>query len=107
MTATASWRCHRRVRLASEALLTHGAALMMSSLRVHQHAIPSSNRSVCLATRFSEGGVHVDRRWLSIHAYGAQEPFSPAAVKACLSHTLSIGMGCLARPPWHRAVEWR
>ena len=80
---------------------------MLSSTYGGKHAVPSPNRSVALETRFSDGGVHVDRRWLSIHAYGALEPLSQAAGKAHLSHTLSIGMNSLAPRPWHGAVEWR
>ena len=60
-----------------------------------------------METCFSYGDVCVDRRSLSIHAYGAQEPLSRAAGKAHLSHALSIGMASLVPPPCHGAMEWR
>ena len=64
-----------------EALLADDVTLVLLSTYGGKHADPSSNRSVALETRFSDGGVHVGRRWLSIHAYGPLEPLSQAAGK--------------------------
>ena len=61
MAATASWRSCRRVRLASEALLAYGVALMLSSICACKYAQPLSHRSVIPAAHFSDGGVRVDK----------------------------------------------
>ena len=60
MATTPSWCSCKRVRMASETLLAHGAPLMMSSVYAWDYVYPFQNRSVSLAARSSDSGMHVD-----------------------------------------------
>jgi hypothetical protein len=60
MATTPSWCSCELVRLASATLLAHGAPLMMSSVYAWDYVYPLQNRSVSLAARSSDSGMHVD-----------------------------------------------
>jgi len=60
MATTPSWCSCARVRLASATLLAHAAPLMMSSVYAWDYVYPFQNRSVSLAARSSDSGMHVD-----------------------------------------------
>ena len=60
MAKTPSCCSSRRVKLALEALIARGAPLMMSSVYAWDYVYPLPNRSVSLAARSSDSGMHVD-----------------------------------------------